>query len=245
MLLDGKVIVVTGGAGGIGFAISKLAYENGAKICIADVREAKFDFDKDRFLFEKADITKIEDNTRVLEKTLEKFGDVDGLVNSVGWDYMSPFLSLDPALWQKIININYVTILSSCYVFGKYMNEKKKGSIVNISSDAGRVGSTGESVYSGTKGAIIAFSKTLAREFARNNVRVNVVCPGPTRTGLLDELESQEFGKKIFSAMANMIPLKRIAEPEDIAPAVIFLLTDGANYITGQTLSVSGGLTMV
>jgi 2-hydroxycyclohexanecarboxyl-CoA dehydrogenase len=155
------------------------------------------------------------------------------------------FSETTPDFWDKVININFKGVLNCIHVFMQDMIEKKQGRIISISSDAAKVGSSGESVYSGAKGAVVSFSKTMARELARYNVTVNVVCPGPTETPLVDEMRvDSELGQKILGAMEKIIPLRRMAKPEDIAYAVAFLASDEAGYITGQTLSVNGGLTM-
>ena len=166
-------------------------------------------------------------------------------MNNAGWDRLTPFLKSTPELWDKVIAINYRGVLNACYAILPHMAERKQGAIVNLSSDSARVGSLGEAVYAGAKAAVIAFSKTLAREHARDNVRVNVVCPGLADTPLLEEIQQEEFPRKILGAVTGAIPLKRVGTPEEIAPAVLFLASDAARYITGQVISVNGGLTMV
>jgi len=168
----------------------------------------------------------------------------DILVNNAGWDRLMPFLKTTPDLWDQVIGINYRGVLNTCYAVLPHMVSRKQGAIINISSDSARVGSMGEAVYSGAKAAVIAFSKTIAREHARDNIRVNVICPGLVDTPLLQEIQHEEFGQKILSSIVNFIPLKRFAKPEDIAPLVVFLASDAASYITGQVTSISGGLTM-
>ncbi len=170
-------------------------------------------------------------------------GPVDVLVNNAGIDILGPFLASDPGDWERIIAVNYRGPLNTCFVVGPGMVERGWGRIVNIASDAGRVGSSGEVVYSGTKGAVVAFSKALARELARAGVTVNCVCPGPTETALLGQVAAHN--RKLYESLARAIPLRRTGQPGDIAPAVAFLASEAAGYITGQTLSVSGGLTMV
>jgi 2-hydroxycyclohexanecarboxyl-CoA dehydrogenase len=139
----------------------------------------------------------------------------------------------------------YKSVLNCCYAVLAHMVARKTGAVVSISSDAGRVGSMGEAVYAGTKAGIIAFSRTLAREHARDNIRFNVVCPGPTQTPLVEEMQQQGFGSRILGRMEQYVPLRRLGKPEDIAPMVVFLASDAAGFITGQVISVSGGLTMV
>ena len=170
-------------------------------------------------------------------------GPIEGLVNNAGIDVIKPFVQSTEDEWDRIIAVNLKGTIACCRAVLDGMIERGRGSIVSIASDAGRVGSSGEAVYSATKGGVISFSKTLAREVARNNVRVNCVCPGPTETALLTQVA--EYSEKLYAGLARAIPLGRTAQPSDVAPAVAFLLGDSAGYITGQTLSVSGGLTMV
>ncbi len=166
-------------------------------------------------------------------------GPVYGLVNNAGWDQSMPFLETTLELWHKVVAINMYGPLNLCHVVLKGMSERGEGRVVNISSDAGRVGSSGEAVYSACKGGLIAFAKTMSRELARKGVTLNTVCPGPTNTPLL-----AEQGPKLVAALERAVPMKRVAEPEDFPGLVSFFLSDDAAYITGQTISVSGGLTM-
>jgi 2-hydroxycyclohexanecarboxyl-CoA dehydrogenase len=177
-----------------------------------------------------------------VQKTEEELGPIDILVNNAGIDVIGPFLDSDPAAWARIIDVNLRGPLTTCYRVVRDMVARGQGRVVNLGSDAGKVGSSGECVYSATKGGVIAFTKTLAREVAPSGVTVNCVCPGPTNTALLDQVA--EASQKLYDSLARAIPLKRIAQPTDIAPAVVFLASDEAGYITGQALSVSGGLTM-
>jgi 2-hydroxycyclohexanecarboxyl-CoA dehydrogenase len=171
-----------------------------------------------------------------------ELGPIDILVNNAGWDVLQPFVETTPELWDKIIAINYRGVLNCCKAIAPRMQARGGGKIVSISSDAARVGSTGEAVYAGCKAAIIGFSKTLARELARNRINVNVVCPGPTETALLkDAMAGRE---KVLESMARGIPLRRIGQPDDLAGAVAFFASPDSDFVTGQVLSVSGGLTM-
>ena len=179
---------------------------------------------------------------RALATTETRFGTVDVLVNNAGIDVIEPFLDSEEATWERIVAVNFLGTVRCCHVVVSGMVERQRGRIVNIASDAGRVGSSGEAVYSGTKGGVISFSKALAHETASAGVGVNVVCPGPTDTPLLDQVAAAS--QKLYDGLARAVPMKRIAQPVDIAPAVVFLASDGATYITGQTVSVSGGLTM-
>jgi 2-hydroxycyclohexanecarboxyl-CoA dehydrogenase len=193
----------------------------------------------------QTDIANLESVKSMVENVKSEFGQIDILVNNAGWDRMKPFMKTTPDFWNKVININFKGVLNTVYAVAEGMIAQNSGRIINIASDAARVGSMGESVYSGAKGAVLSFSKTLARELARNSVTVNVLCPGPTPTPLLDDMKAEDsFADKVLSSMDKIIPLKRMGKPEDIAAAVVFLASDEAGFITGQVLSVSGGLTM-
>lgn len=246
-MLVGKRAFITGGAMGIGRGIVEFFIKNGATVSIMDIKEEEGlkTAKETGCLFFRGDVTSLEDVKRAVKSSLERMGGIDILVNNAGWDTVTLFLDSTPELWMKIVDINYFGVLNTCYAILPHMRENKKGAIVNIASDAGRVGSTGEAVYSGTKGAVIAFSKSIAREHARDNIRVNVVCPGPTETPLLEEIKRSPFGEKIISSMDKFIPMKRLGKPEDIAPVVAFLASDLSSYITGQVISVNGGLNMV
>jgi 2-hydroxycyclohexanecarboxyl-CoA dehydrogenase len=174
--------------------------------------------------------------------TEDQLGPVEALVNNAGIDVIKPFVDSTEDEWDRIIAVNLKGTIRCCRAVLDGMIARRSGRIVCIASDAGRVGSSGEAVYSATKGGVIAFTKTLARETARHNIRVNCVCPGPTETALLAQVA--EYSERLYAGLARAIPLGRTALPDDIAPAVAFLLSDRAGYITGQTLSVSGGLTM-
>jgi 2-hydroxycyclohexanecarboxyl-CoA dehydrogenase len=250
--LDQKVAVVTGGARGIGKAICQVMAKQGARVAIADMRldlaeqtASEITAGGGEATAVYVDVSDIESVNAMAKKVHETFGTVDILVNNAGWDRIMLFSETTPDFWEKVININFKGVLNCIYVFMNDMIQKKQGRIISVSSDAAKVGSSGESVYSGAKGAVISFSKTMARELSRHNVTVNVICPGPTETPLVDEMKVEsELGQKILGAMEKIIPLRRMAKPEDIAYAVVFLASDEAGYITGQTLSVNGGLTM-
>ena len=248
-----KSVIVTGGARGIGSAIAQLFAETGADVVIADRRleEAKstaLDLSEiyhRRIVAIQTDVTKYEDVEKLRDETVRLFGKIDVLVNCAGWDRLLPFLKTTPDLWQKVLSINFLGVVNTCHVVLSHMAERKHGAIVNISSDTGRVGSFGEAIYASSKAAIMAFSKTIAREHARDNIRVNVVSPGLCETPLIDEMRQDEFTAKILSSIVNFIPFKRLGEPEEVAPMVLFLASDLAGYITGQVFSVNGGLNMV
>jgi 2-hydroxycyclohexanecarboxyl-CoA dehydrogenase len=193
----------------------------------------------------QTDVTKREDIEKLRDETLRMFAKIDVLVNCAGWDRLLPFLKTTPDLWQKVLTINFLGVVNMCHVILPHMVERKQGAIVNISSDTGLVGSFGEAIYASSKAAIMAFSKTIAREHARDNIRVNVVSPGLCETPLIEEMRQDEFTAKILGSIVNFIPLKRLGQPEEIAPLVVFLASDAASYITGQVFSINGGLNMV
>ena len=251
MDLKEKVAIVTGAGGGIGRGIALKFGSLGARVVVADIKAAGAK--ETLSLLEKSGAkglalsTDITDRGKVQEMvkaTLDTFGKLDILVNNAGWDIIEPFTKNTPEYWEKIIAINLKGPIFCTRAVLDSMMERKYGKIVSISSDAGRVGSSGEAVYSACKGGIIAFTKTIAREMARYQINVNCVCPGPTDTPLLAEITRGETGAKIIEAMTKATPFRRLAKPEDIAGAAAFLASDEAGFITGQTLSVSGGLTM-
>jgi 2-hydroxycyclohexanecarboxyl-CoA dehydrogenase len=253
MSLKDKTAIVTGGARGIGRAIVQRLAEAGADVVIGDFRldEAEATASEIQKTTGRqvravhADVTDLKQVEALRDAALQAFGKIDILVNNAGWDRLMPFLKTTPELWDKIIAVNYKGVIHTCYAVLPHMAERKQGSIVNISSDSARVGSLGEAIYSGAKAAVVAFSKTLAREHARDNIRVNVICPGLADTPLLSEIQQDPFGQKVLGSIVNFVPLKRLAQPDDIAPLVVFLASDAAGYITGQVTSVNGGLTMV
>ena len=228
--LRGKTAIVTGGAAGIGAAIVERFREEGARVVIFDLNgEPKIDI---------ADYGAV-------RKAVADAGPVDILVNNAGWDMFKPFLETDPQFWQKIISINLVGAMNLLHCVLPGMVERGGGKVVNIASDAGRVGSSGEAPYSACKGGIIALTKTLARELAGKNIRLNVVCPGLTETGMLEGfMQGAGNPDKLREAYRRAIPIGRLGRPADIPGAVLFFASDDADFITGQTLSVSGGLTM-
>jgi 2-hydroxycyclohexanecarboxyl-CoA dehydrogenase len=172
-------------------------------------------------------------------------GPIEVLVNNAGWDRAAHFLDTDPDLWEQVVRINLHGPLNVTHHVARGMAARGRGAIVNIASDAGRVGSSGEAVYSACKGGVIAFAKTLARELVGKGVRVNTVCPGPTDTAILRSFTDRQDGARILEGLKRAIPMRRLGEPEDYAGIVAFLASDEAPYMTGQTISVSGGLTMI
>jgi 2-hydroxycyclohexanecarboxyl-CoA dehydrogenase len=192
------------------------------------------------------DLTNKTDVDRMVGEIIERYGQIDILVNCQGWDRLEPFVESSEETWEKLLAINFKSVLYTARAVLPNMISHGFGKIVNISSDAGRVGSSWEAVYAGAKGAVIAFSKTIAREVARYKINVNVVCPGLTETPLLQAVRSQsEQTAKLIDAVTKATPFRRPAQPEEIAEAVLFLTSPQSSFITGQTLSVSGGLTMV
>jgi 2-hydroxycyclohexanecarboxyl-CoA dehydrogenase len=250
MELHDRVAVVTGGGRGIGASIAAALGAAGADVAVWDLDRERAESTAERLVAENGGRVvgigvNVADHAGVdaaVTRTEQELGPIDILVNNAGIDVIGPFLESDPKSWDRIIDVNLRGPITTCYRIVRDMVERGRGRVVNLGSDAGKVGSSGEAVYSATKGGVIAFTKTLAREVAANGITVNCVCPGPTDTALLDQVA--ESNQKLYDSLARAIPLKRIAQPSDIAPAVVFLASDAAGYITGQALSVSGGLTM-
>jgi 2-hydroxycyclohexanecarboxyl-CoA dehydrogenase len=247
--LEGKVAIVTGAAQGIGRAIATRLAAEGAAVGIADIQfdvaqhtAAEIKGTGAKAIAIKLDVTRFEDASSAADLVERELGPIDILVNNAGWDKLEPFVESKPETWDKIIAINYRGVLNCCRAIAPRMQQRTAGKIVSIASDAGRVGSTGEAVYAGCKAGIIGFSKTLARELARNKINVNVVCPGPTETALLKEAMAGREG--VLEAMSRGIPVRRLGKPDDLAGAVAFLASSDADFVTGQVISVSGGLTM-
>jgi len=248
----GKAVVVTGGGGGIGGAACHRFAGEGGKVAVFDLNvdaAGKVAAEIERAGGVAAafacDIAKRADVDAAVAAAEAKLGPIDVLVNNAGWDVFRPFVKTEPAQWEKLIAINLVGALHMHHAVLPGMAARKSGRIVNIASDAARVGSSGEAVYAACKGALVAFSKTIAREHARHGVTVNVVCPGPTDTALFAEYkEGAGNPEKLVEAFTRSIPLGRIGQPDDLPGAILFFASDEAAYVTGQVLSVSGGLTM-
>jgi 2-hydroxycyclohexanecarboxyl-CoA dehydrogenase len=243
----GRVAFVTGGASGIGRACAEQLAAAGARVAVADLRVEQAREVAGALARARAvglDLTDPVSVIRAVEETTREMGDIDVLVNCAGGDEVKPFLETDEALWDRMIQLNLYGVFRTVHGILPGMVERKRGSIVNIGSDAGRVGSSGEGVYSGAKGGVIAFTKTIAREVARAGVRSNCVCPGPTDTPQLRG-NVAAGGEAFVEALTRAIPLRRLGKADEVAAAVVFLASDEASFITGQTLSVSGGLTMV
>lgn len=250
--LQAKTVIVTGGAGGIGGATCRRFAAEGAKVAVFDMNlEAAEQVAADiranggQAAAFKCDITDRAAVDAAVAATEAQLGPVDVLVNNAGWDVFKPFVKTVPAEWSKLIDINLTGALHMLHAVLPGMSERKSGRIVNIASDAARGGSSGEAVYSACKGGLVALSKTLAREHARHNITVNVVCPGPTDTALLAGVaEGARDPAKLIEAFRSAIPLGRLGQPDDLASAIVFFGSDDASFITGQVISVSGGLTM-
>ena len=247
MEMQDRTVIVTGGASGIGRATALLLVREGARVIIGDIDEAggraveaQATAEGLAVEFLPLDLTRPGSITEFTAAAYDSVEQVDGLVNGAGWDRIQPFMENPPEMWDRLIAINLLGAVRLTRAVLPPMIAAQQGKIVNVSSDAGRVGSMGETVYAAAKGGIIAFTKSLAREMARHRLNVNCVCPGPTDTPLF-----QGQPERMREALTRAIPFRRIAQPEEIAEAVMFFLGRRSDYITGQVLSVSGGLTMV
>lgn len=250
--LSGKVAIVTGAGSGIGRAIAHRLAAEGMYVGLFDLNAKGAEETKVSIVgaggkahVEEVDISDLAVVSKAVEHYEAAAGAVDVLVNNAGWDKAAPFVQTTPDLWKKIIDINLYGPINMHYAVLRGMTARKRGRIVNIASDAGRVGSSGEAVYSACKGGVIAFTKTLARELARSNIQLNTVCPGPTDTPLFATFAGEgEAGAKLIDGLTKAIPMRRLGRPDDYPGVVAFLASDDAGFITGQTISVSGGLTM-
>jgi 2-hydroxycyclohexanecarboxyl-CoA dehydrogenase len=246
MRLDGKTAVVTGAASGIGRATAEAFAAAGAHVLLADINDelgeavaAALGVQGRGADYFHVDITDAQSIEAFRQAALARRGKVDIVANVAGWGKTEPFVENKPEFWRKLIDLNFLGTVMVARAFVDGMMERRSGRIVTVASDAGRVGSLGETVYSGTKGGVIAFTKALAREMARYDVTVNCVCPGPTDTPLMAAVPD-----KIKEAFARVTPMRRLAKPSEIADAILFFAGPQAQFVTGQVLSVSGGLTM-
>jgi len=247
MSVAGRVAFVTGAGSGIGRSIAETLGAKGSRVVVADLDEAngkEVAAGIDGAVFVPLDVTRPDVVAEAAARTRSEVGEVDIVVNCAGTDVVKPFLETDEELWEFLVQLNLMGVFRVTKAFLPGMVERAYGRVINIASDAGRVGSSGESVYSGCKGGVIAFTKTIARELARYGITANSVCPGPTETPPLKKMVTAG-GDKYINAMVRGIPLGRLGQPVDVAAAVAFFASGEAGFITGQTLSVSGGMTMV
>jgi 2-hydroxycyclohexanecarboxyl-CoA dehydrogenase len=251
--MSNRVALVTGGAQGIGKGIATTLGENGFRVAIADLNLGAAEETAKEISAAGGEAIAVQIDVTSGDSVRDAIGDVESalgpieiVVNNAGWDDFMPFVKTDEEFWDKILDINFKGALRVCHAVVPGMVERRFGRVINIGSDAGRVGSSLEAIYSGAKGGIIAFTKTLAREVATKGVTANTVCPGPTDTPALRKFadSSGEDADKVIGGMTRSVPMRRLAQPSDVAAAVAFFASDAAEYITGQTLSVSGGLTM-
>jgi 2-hydroxycyclohexanecarboxyl-CoA dehydrogenase len=251
--VSNRVAFVTGGAQGIGKGISEALGAAGFRVAIADLKTDTAQVTADGItaaggeaIAVAVDVTDTASVQAAVAEVQEKLGPIEVVVNNAGWDDFMPFLDTTEDFWDRILDLNFKGQLRVLKTVVPGMVERGYGRVVNIGSDAGRVGSSLEAVYSGAKGGIIAFSKTLAREVAASGITVNTVCPGPTDTPALRKFADNagQDAEKVISGMTRAVPMKRLGKPSDVGAAVAFFASDAAEYVTGQTLSVSGGLTM-
>ncbi len=247
MKLDDRIAIVTGAASGIGLATAQRLAAAGATVVLGDIDDGRGEQAAAelraaglRADYVRCDVTDDASVAAFRDATLQRHDGIDIVANVAGWGKIQPFLENDDAFISKVVELNFMGTVRVVRAFLPKMVERKYGKIVNVSSDAGRVGSLGESVYSGAKGGVIAFTKGVAREMARHGITANCVCPGPTDTPLL-----QAVPEKHREAFQRAIPMRRFAMPSEIADAVVFFASSRSDYITGQVLSVSGGLSMV
>ena len=244
--LQGKIVIVTGGGRGIGKAIAEKVAADGGVVVVSDLDQTTAIETAaalgGQALGIRTDVTDPASVQAMVTRVMDRHGRIDVLVNNAGWDKGQPFLDSEREDWDRAVQVNLYGVLHTCHTVLPIMQQQHSGRVVNLGSDAGRVGSSGEAVYSAAKGGVIAFTKTIAREMARNGICVNCVSPGPTDTALFDAVT--DGNPKLREALTKAIPMRRLAQPVDLANAVAFLASDEAAYITGQTLSVSGGLTM-
>ena len=249
---DGKVAIVTGGGGGIGSAVCARLAGEGARVAVLDLNSdaaeataRAIDGSGGKAQAVAADISDHDAVQATVGEVTETLGPIDILINNAGWDLFRPFLDTDPEFWRKIVDINLFGPLNMHHAVLPGMVERGYGRVVNVASDAARVGSSGESVYAACKAGLLGLSKSLAREHARQGITFNVVCPGPTDTALFEGYsQGADNPEKLREAMRRAVPMGRIGQPDDVSGTIAYLASDDAAYVTGQVISVSGGLTM-
>jgi len=248
--LEGRKALVSGGASGIGRATAVRFAQLGADVAILDANATMARETVEmvkaagrRGLYLSADVTDFTQVKNSVATMLAEFGQIDALASLVGWNEHSFFMQQEPDFWHKVVDINFWGQIHVVRAVLDHMIARRQGAIVTVGSDAGRIGTNGETIYAAAKGGVIAFSKSLAREVTRFGVRINCVCPGVTDTPMFQTVA--EHQPKILDAIVNLIPMKRIARPEEPAETIVFLASESASYITGQTLSVNGGLNML
>jgi 2-hydroxycyclohexanecarboxyl-CoA dehydrogenase len=250
--MSNRVAIVTGGAQGIGKGIARTLAEAGFRVAVADLNLPAAEQTAKEIgaaggtaIAVEIDVTRTASVESAVQMVEAELGPIEVVVNNAGWDDFMPFVKTTEEFWDKILDINFKGALRVIKAVVPGMTDRGFGRVINIGSDAGRVGSSLEAVYSGAKGGIIAFTKTLAREVAAKGVTANIVCPGPTDTEMLQDVAAAHpDAEKVLERLARAVPMKRLGQPDDIAAAVRFFASENAGYITGQTLSVSGGLTM-
>ncbi len=248
MRFKGRVALVTGGASGIGAATARRLAAEGARIAIGDVNEQgarAVAGELDGFGC-KLDVTDTGSVRAAVDAIEERLGPIDVLINNAGTDLFSYFVNTDEGMWDFVLGVNLRGVLAVTHAVLPGMQERRSGAIVNVASEAGRVGSQGSSIYSAAKAGVIGFTKAIARESARYRVRCNAVAPGPIETPLLNAAPKLlgELGERLKQGMVNQTVMRRSGEPEEVAAAIAFLASEDASYVTGQTLNVSGGLSM-
>jgi 2-hydroxycyclohexanecarboxyl-CoA dehydrogenase len=253
MRLKDKVAIITGAGSGMGRSDALLFAKEGAKVVVNDIYSEKIDGvvkeieeAKGETFGYKADVSKPDEVEAMVEETIKRYGRVDILVSNAGWDELRPFLHTDINFWDKILDLNLKGHMNCVKAVLPIMSKNRYGKIVTIGSDAGRIGNPMEAPYSAAKGGVIAFTKTIAREFGRANITANCICPGITETPLAEQMISaipeKEKALKMLETVKKVTPMGRLAKPEDVAGAVLFFASDDSSFVTGQVLSVSGGL---
>jgi 3-oxoacyl-[acyl-carrier protein] reductase len=244
--LAGKVALVTGGAQGIGKAVALLLAQNGADIVVSDINLEKAEETAKevqalgrKALATKVDVATFGDVEKMVEAILTQFGKVDILVNNAGIARDKLILRMTEEDWDAVLNINLKGTFNCTKAVVRHMSKQKSGKIVNIASVVGEMGNAGQGNYAASKAGVIGFTKTIAREFAQRGINVNAIAPGYIETPMTDALPD-----KVKEELKRLIPMDRLGKPEDVAEAVLFLVSESANYITGQVLNVNGGIYM-